>query len=458
MAGSATTTASRAADGREAILARYRERTPGSKAHHANARELLPGGINRNIVYHAPHPLVIRSGNGAYLTDVDGNRYLDMIGNYTSMILGHCPPGVVEAAEEQLCRGTAWAAVSEAEATLAGMIVERLPSAEQVRFTASGTEATMMAMRAARAHTGRPLIAKFEGGYHGIHDYATVSLFPPLDVAGPAERPTALAPPGIPDEVRDTVLVLPFNAPDAVAAIIEAHAERLAGVILEPIIGAGGIIPPADGFLPFLREITERHGIVLIFDEVISFRVAYGGAQEHYGVTPDLTALGKIIGGGFPTGAVAGLREIMAVFDPSAGPAPVTLSGTFHANPVMLAAGIATLEQLTRDAIEDLNRFARRVGDRLRQALATAPVPMRLNQVGSLLNIHVTDEPVVDYRSSARADLATMALLQMALLNEGVFLAPRGMACLSVPMTDADANLLLDAVGAGLEAITPALQ
>jgi glutamate-1-semialdehyde 2,1-aminomutase len=331
------------------------------------------------------------------------------------------------------------------------MLVERLPSAKQVRFTASGTESTMLAMRAARAFTGRPLVAKFEGGYHGLNDYAMVSVAPALDQAGPAEAPRSVGTPGVPPGTVESMVVLPFNDPAAVEAIVAKHKDRLAGIIVEPLLGAAGTILPKPGFLEFLREITRRNGMVLIFDEVISFRLAWGGAQSFYGVTPDLTTLGKIIGGGYPIGGIAGRAEIMALFDPTRAGA-ITLSGTFHANPVALVAGIATLKLLTADAIAAVNRRTERFAAAAAAILKRAALPLRIQSVGSLFNIHATAEPVTDYRAVARSDKEFLKLLHLSLLNEGVLLSPRGLGCFSVPMTDADVEFLLRALEQALAA------
>lgn len=427
------------------ILTRYRERTRTSYAAHQQALALLPGGVNRQIVYHAPHPLFIQRGQGAYVEDLDGNRFLDMLGNYTTLILGHCHPGVVAAVQAQLRNGTVWAGASQLESQLARLIVDRLPSVEQIRFTSSGTEAVMIAIRAARAHTGRPLIAKFEGGYHGLCDEAMVSVAPPLNDADDPMRPEAWVPAGIRPSVRNSVLVLPFNQPERVQASVAAHANELAAILVEPIMGVAGMIPPQAGFLEFLRDITVRQGILLIFDEVISFRVGYGGAQEALGVRPDLTILGKIIGGGFPVGALGGSRDVMRTFEPNTGPA-VFLSGTFHANPVTLAAGIATLRELTTSAVADLNNRGNQLRGKMQDIFSNSWQPAQVTGMGSLFHCHLTHESITDYRCCARGNRQLMEWLHLALLNEGVMIAPRGMGCLSMPATLEDIDFYLNAL------------
>ncbi len=277
----------------------YRQTTPASRAIHEAAVRVMPGGTTRTTTYFDPYPLYIDRGEGCRVWDADGTERIDMLGNYTAMILGHAHPKVVEAIRQQAARGTGFAAANPNEVLLATLLCERVPSLEAVRFCNSGTEATMFAMRVARAFTGRPKIARMEGGYHGTHDYAEVSTHPVVAKAGTSDAPIAQPDSiGTPGWILEHTVVLPFNHPDAAEAIIRREAEQLAAVILEPIIGAGGVIAATDEFLQRVRAVTSELGILLIFDEVISFRVAPGGAQSVYGVTPDLTTLGKIIGGG----------------------------------------------------------------------------------------------------------------------------------------------------------------
>ena len=442
-------TAARALSEPPGVLQEFHDRTSRSRDAYTRAKSRLPGGVNRNITYFAPHPVFFERGVGAGLFDIDGNKYCDFLGNYTAMILGHSNAEVAAAVRAQVLRGTTWGGATTTEFELADLIADRIPSMEMTRFTSSGTEATMMALRAARAATGRRLIAKFEGGYHGLHDYATVSLEPLLEQAGPRERPASVAPRGVPRDVADTVVVLPFNDADAVDAILAVHGPDLAAMIVEPVMGVAGVIEPRHDFLATLRSEADRHGIVLIFDEVISFRTAYGAAQSVYGVKPDLTTLGKVIGGGFPIGAVGGDPRIMEVFNPSARNS-VTLSGTFHANPVAMQAGIATLEALDAKVLGRLNADAERFLREVRVVLATSSRPVQLNAVGSLFNIHFSPSPVTDYRTSLCSDKGALRWLHLALLNEGILLAPRGLGCLSVPMTHGDLNRFVDGLDRAL--------
>ena len=306
----------------------------------------------------------------------------------------------------------------------------------------------MFAMRLARAFTGRPKIARIEGGYHGTHDYAEVSTHPDVDRAGPPDAPIAQADSiGTPSWALEQTVVLPFNNPDAAEAIIRREAGGLAAVILEPIIGAGGVIAATPAYLERLRSVTAELSILLIFDEVISLRVAPGGAQELYGVMPDLTTLGKIIGGGLPVAAFGGRAHVMELLDPRRKP-NLAQGGTYNGNPLGMAAGLAAMTELTPDVYEDLNRKGARVCEQLTEVLATHGVRAQVNGVGSLFAIHFTDQPVVDYRTKASSDQKVTHEFFLGLVNHGVLMAPRAMGSLSTPMEEADLERFIDAVDA----------
>jgi glutamate-1-semialdehyde 2,1-aminomutase len=378
--------------------------------------------------------------------DADGTERIDMLGNYTAMILGHAHPKVVEAISRQAARGTGFAAANPIEVQLATLLCERVPSLDAVRFCNSGTEATMFAMRLARAFTGRTKVARIEGGYHGTHDYAEVSTHPALSAAGPPEKPIAQPDSiGTPEWVLRQTVVLPFNNPDAAEAIIRREGDELAAVILEPIIGAGGVIAATFEFLKRLRKVTRELGILLIFDEVISFRVAPGGAQQLYGVTPDLTTLGKIIGGGLPVAAFGGRADVMELLDPRREP-NLPQGGTYNGNPLGMAAGLATMTELTPDVYEGLNRRAARVTEQLSEVFASHDVAVQVNNAGSLFALHFTHTPVVDYRTMAAANKKRTRDLFLGLVNNGVLMAPRAMGALSTRMAEQDIQQFIDAV------------
>jgi glutamate-1-semialdehyde 2,1-aminomutase len=427
---------------------RYVESTPKSHALYERATKALPGGNTRTTLFVQPYPFYFDHGLGCRVYDVDGNERIDFINNYTSLILGHAHPAVVAAVQRQAARGMSAAAPSELEVALAEAIIARLPSVDLLRFTNSGTEATMLALRAARAFTGREKIAKIVGSYHGTHDYAAVDVAPIGAVDGGSVTKNA----GIPGAVAETIVTLPFNDPPAAERMIEAHRHELAAVIVEPALGAAGIIPATPEYLRFLRQITERYGIVLIFDEIISFRVGHGGAQGQHGIRPDLTTLGKIIGGGLPVGALGGREAIMARFDPRR-PDHIGHGGTFNANPMTMAAGLATLAELTPDVYARLEGLARELRSRLLDLFSTLGVPAQVTQVGSLFNLHLTSAPVVDYPSASAGDRQLLARLYLAALNHGVAFTGRGMGCLSTPMGAAEIDAFVEAIRLAVEEI-----
>ncbi len=354
--------------------------------------------------------------------DVDGVERIDFISNYTSLMLGHCHPRVVEAVRRQAGQLMSVAAPNELEIELAEQIKGRLPSIEQLRFANSGTEATMLAFRAARAFTGRTKVGVFAGGYHGSHDYAA---------SIPGDVSVAPGGPGIPDAVADTLVVAPFDDVEGTRVALEPHLEDLAAVIVEPVLGSGGVRPASDEFLAFLREQTSEAGALLVFDEIISFRVGYHGAQGRYGITPDLTTLGKIIGGGLPVGALGGRVDVMGLFDPRRDDR-IGHGGTFNANPLTMAAGLATLEELTPDRYDALEALAGEL-----EAGVNAQTEATVTAVGSLFRVELPNA-------------APLPDLHLGLLANGVLMTPRGMGCLSTPMTTSEIEAFVDAVRVAL--------
>jgi len=397
----------RLADPRTAIHSRYLERTPRSRERFERAARSIPGGSTRTTTFSPPYPPFIDHASGAYEWDVDGNRYLDLLGNYTSLILGHAHPAVVEAVRRQLERGSAFAAPTELEVELAEELRRRLPSLDRVRFTNSGTESTMFAIRLARAATGRPLVGRFERSYHGTHD-------------GVVQPPT-----GVPDAIRGLTVDLPWGDPDAVERALAGREREVAAIIIEPVQGAGGLRAATPEFLRALRRFTSRHGIVLIFDEIISFRVGPDGAQGSFGVEPDLTTLGKIVGGGYPLAAFGGRADLMDRLDARRSDA-IPHGGTFNGNPVAAAAGLATLRTLTPDVYVRLEALGARLEERLRARLSASGVPFDLVRVASLFQL--------------RLGVGEPADLFLGLLAGGVHLAPRGMGALSAPVADEDVD------------------
>ena len=432
-------------------LARYKELTPKSRNIWEEAGDYLPGGDSRNSIFWAPYPIFVESGSGCHVVDADGVDRLDFVNTMTTLILGHAPPVVIEAVKEQLERGVVYNAPSRHQVRLAKLLCQRIPSFDLVRFTNSGTEATLNTLRAARALTGKSRFAKVEGGYHGTHDSVTVSLRVNPQKAGDAQHPIALASSaGLPDGTLEQVVIIPFNDTEAARRLLEENKDELASVIVEPVMGSVGMIPATAEFLTMLREFTRDNGIVLIFDEVISFRVAPGGAQQYYGITPDMTALGKIIGGGFPVGAFGGRRDIMELYDPTKGP-EVSHAGTFNANPVTMLAGAVTLEQLDPEVYRRLAEVTETLRQGVREVCQELEVPVQVTGLGSLFAIHFTGEPVRNYRDVAAEDTKLRSQVFLGLLNEGILTGTNLIGGLSTVISQEEVDTFLRAFKRVLE-------
>jgi glutamate-1-semialdehyde 2,1-aminomutase len=429
---------------------------------HSQSRELyqralksLPGGNTRTTVFMKPFPIYAASGAGCRVRDIDGNEYIDCINNFTSLIHGHAHPALIEAATKQLALGSAFGMPTESEIDLAELLASRLPSVEQVRFANSGTEAVMMALKAARAYTGRPKIAKCEGAYHGSYDYAEVSL-DPTPAAWGRNAPVSVAyAKGTPENVLADVITIPFNDVEAALSLIREHGPELACVLVDPMPNRAGLVPADKAYLEALRQVTREVGALLIFDEVITFRLGYHGAQGLWGIDPDLTTLGKIIGGGFPVGAIAGGKQFMSVFDPSSGKPPLPHGGTFSANPVTMRAGLAAMRLLDSAAFARLDKIGQVVRDGINAAFQKTGVPGCAVGLGSLLKVHFTDREIRDYRSAYLNDVETkrQTAFNAGLLNRGIVAANYGLMALSLPMTDADADMIVKAAEASLEEV-----
>ena len=433
----------------------YEEKNPRSRAAFERSSRVLPGGVSRILCYFPPFPCQTFSGDGCWMTDVDGNRRLDLFNCATALILGHRPPAVIKVVEEQLKHGTVYQTNSGLETILAEMLIERVASIEQIRFTNSGSEGTQMAIRAARAFTGRPKIAKMEGGYHGSHDSVEISVRVPAGAGGPAEMPAPVAgSAGINQNVLSDVVIVPYNDLAAAKNILAAHASQLACVIVEPILGSVGFVPAEREFLAGLREEARRLGILFILDEVQSFRLDRGGAQKLFGITPDMTCFGKIIGGGFPVGAWGGRKDIMALFNTATGKGTIPHAGTFNANPITMAAGIATMEQLTEPVYAGLNGHGDRLRTRLAELGTRYRVPMYVSGIGSMFKIHFSEASIRDYRATLQSSGLMHTALFLFGLNRGIFLSEGGRCCLSVPIGDPEVEEYLGVVEGFLTALT----
>jgi glutamate-1-semialdehyde 2,1-aminomutase len=384
------------------------------------AKQSIPGGVNspvRAFKSVGADPLFIKSASGCTITDEDGNTFIDYVSSWGPMIVGHCHPEVVAAVKQAVDGGASFGAPTERETTLATMVIDAVPSIEMVRMVSSGTEATMSAIRLARAYTGRDNIIKFSGCYHGHADSLLVKAGSGAATFGVPDSP------GVPADFARHTLTAEFNSLDSVKRLVADNHGDIACVIVEPVAGNMGTIPPREGFLEGLRDICTNEGIILIFDEVMTgFRVAYGGAQERYGVTPDMTTLGKIIGGGLPVGAFGGRRDIMEMLSPAGG---VYQAGTLSGNPLAMSAGIATLSILKQPGFyESLEEKSRELAEGIADAARLAGYPIQATRVGSMFCAFFSDQEVHDWPTAARCDTAAFSRYFTAMLNEGIYLAP----------------------------------
>ena len=402
------------------MSATERDRQRSSEELFAHAVELMPGGVNSPVRAFrgvGGTPRFIAGAQGATLTDVDGRSYIDYVGSWGPMILGHADPEVIDSLHAALGRGTSYGAPTELEVEMAEEIIDAVPSVEMVRMVNSGTEATMSALRLARGFTGRDKIVKFEGCYHGHGDSLLVKAGSGVATLGLPDSP------GVPATVAQNTVTVAFNDAGALEQVFSEVGEEVAAVIVEPVVGNMGCVPPAEGYLQGLREVTKRRGALLIFDEVMTgFRLARGGAQELYGVTPDLTTLGKIIGGGLPVGAYGGRRDIMEHVAPAG---PVYQAGTLSGNPLAMTAGLATLRRL-RDpgAYAQLERAGARLSEGFAEAARAAGVETTANRVGSMLTTFFTNQTVTDWTTASRSDRALYGKFFHRMLERGVYLAP----------------------------------
>jgi glutamate-1-semialdehyde 2,1-aminomutase len=384
------------------------------------ARNLIPGGVNspvRACKSVGADPLFIDRADGCRIFDVDGNEYIDYIGSWGPMILGHRHPAVIEAVSGVLGRGTSFGAPIDLEIKLARLIIDAVASVDIVRMVNSGTEATMSAVRLARGATGRDLVIKFDGCYHGHADTLLVAAGSGVATLGIPGSP------GVPEAVAKHTLSLPFNDIAAIQKIMHAQGDQVACIIVEPVAGNMGLVPPIDGFLQSLRQLTETHGALLIFDEVMTgFRVALGGAQSLYGVTPDLTCFGKVIGGGLPVGAYGGRRDVMAHVAPQGS---VYQAGTLSGNPIAMAAGIATLQQVMQDGFyEKLAQTTRKLADGLSAAAQHAGIPARVGHVGSMLGMFFADQEIHNFDDAKKCDLELFSAFYNGMRENGIYIAP----------------------------------
>ncbi len=434
--------------------------SPKSAVLFERAKRVMPGGVSRNTLLRAGHPLYVNHGKGCVVADVDGVERLDFANNMASHIHGHAVPPLIEAVTRQLPKGTAFTMASEGEVQFAEHLCARSKSFEQIRFVNSGTEAVMAGMKAARAFTGRPRIAKVEGCYHGAYDYAEVSQAPTPQNWGAADHPNPVAlAQGTPQGVTNDMVILPFNDPENAITILDQHAGQIACILIDPIPHRVGMVPVQWQFVNALANWARANNTLLMFDEVITFRSEFGGMQARFDILPDLTCMGKMIGGGFPVGALAGRREVMQVFTNSDQGVRLPHSGTFSANPVTMTAGLVAMQHFDEQAVKRLNALGDIARQGVAQAIELADVPASVTGAGSLLRLHLKAQAPRNYREAHLSPLETRVLeaLIEQLYAHGIMMIHTGAMALSTPMGQAHIDQLCETLHTCLLTIKPML-
>ena len=434
----------------ESLQAEYTARTPKSRAEWEKSRSVMPGGIIKGAYWKSPHPIYIVKAAGCNITDLDGNTYVDFENHHSTMILGHSHPNVVEALRKEIDRGIGLGHPTELDSQLAQEIVDRVPSIDKVRFTNSGTEASLHAVRLVRAASGKPKIAKFEGAYHGSHDALEHSTGAPVDKLGPADSPKAVpAHKGMSQGTQEEVVILPYSQPETVEMILREHKDEIAGVFYD---GKPGMFEISDEFTHFVRKTTKELGMYMVMDEVVSFRSGRSGYQGMVGVEPDLTIFGKVVGGGMPAGAIGGKADLMDMLDNTGTPTGISQSGTFSGNNFTVAAGLATLRSLTPDVYDHIYELKDRLVVGLEKAFAKARIPVRVVGRGTMVNFYFTDKPIRDYRAFVSQDTELFNRISNAVLLKGYNLGGGQMTLMvSSPMNTEMIDGFLTAMGEVLE-------
>ena len=423
---------------------------------------VIIGGVSRNTVFRRPHPFYASHASGCYVTDIDGVEHIDFANNMASLIHGHAHPAIVSAVVEQLMRGTAYTMATEVEVAFAQLLHDRVPSFERIRFVNSGTEAVMALIKAARAYTGRPMIAKAEGSYHGTYDFAEVSQTANPSNWGDIDEPNRVPlVNGTPQGVMDSVVIFPYNDTERTLALLDKYADQIACVIIDPVAHRIGLFEAEQSFVDAVYAWTRRNGALLAFDEVVTLRANYGGAQENYSVKPDLTSIGKIIGGGFPVGGLAGRNEIMKVLDPREKRILFPHSGTFSANPITMTAGRVAMELFNREAVNKLNTLTDIARQQIQEAAKEAGIPVSLTGAGSMFRIHFREQPPTRYREAYQPKEEVSILkefLDYMHVQQHIMMINTGTCMLSTAITRNEVDRLSEAMLNGFRHIKPKLE
>ena len=435
---------------------------PTSEDIYKQACKVLPGGVSRNTVFRKPHPYYVSKASGCFVTDIDGIQRIDFANNMASLIHGHANPQIVQAVTEQLQKGTAYTMATEAEVAFAQLLCDRVPGFEKIRFVNSGTEAVMTMIKASRAYTGRPKIAKAEGAYHGTYDFAEISQTANPSNWGDINKPNSVPLAyGTPQGVLNDVVIFPYNDIERTIAVLDQQAEQIACVLIDPVPHRVGLLEGKIEFIEALYEWTRKNGALLVFDEVVTFRVNYGGAQEKYPVLPDLTALGKIIGGGFPVGALTGRSDVMKVLDPSESKLLFPHSGTFSANPITMTAGRVAMELFDKKAVLKLNALTQKAIVQIEEAIKIADVPVSITGSGSMFRIHLKVSPPSTYREAYQTKETTALiteLLDYLFFEEKIMMVNTCSCMFSTALTQKEVDKLADAMLNGFRVIKSKLE
>ena len=437
------------------------EQRPTSEEIYKKACNVLPGGISRNTIFRKPHPFYVSNASGCHVTDIDGIQRIDFANNMASLIHGHANPQIVEAVIEQLKKGTAYTMATEAEVAFAQLLCDRVPNFDKIRFMNSGTEAVMAMIKASRAYTGRPKIAKAEGAYHGTYDFAEISQTANPANWGDINKPNSVPlANGTPQGVLDDVIIFPFNDIERTLSILDEHANDIACILIDPVPHRVGLIQAHTDFVEAMYNWTRKNGALLVFDEVVTLRVNYSGTQDNYSVKPDLTAMGKMIGGGFPVGALAGRADVMKVLDPSESKLLFPHSGTFSANPITMTAGRVAMELFDEDAVLKLNTLTQKAISQIREAIKIVDIPISITGAGSMFRIHLTETPPTTYREAFQTKEKTMLikkLLDYLFINEQIMMVNTCTCMFSTAITQKEVDILSDAMFNGFKLIKPEL-
>jgi len=428
------------------IIDAYVEKFPKSRVRHEKLINYIPGGATRSLSYFKPYPIHIDYGKGAYVYTHEGHALLDVTNAYGALVHGHADPDVVRAVQDGIEKGSQYSTPTDGQYNLAKLLCERIPGFDKVRFVNSGTEATLFAMRTARAFTGRDKILKMTGGFHGTHDCVAASTKKNVITAG------------IPAGMTQDMLEVPFNDGDALEKAVRENAGELAAVIMEPFLGAGGVVLPEEGFLKRARDITAAHNVLLIFDEIFSYRVDTGGCQQLFDVIPDLTTVGKVVGGGLPIGVFGGKNEYMNIFCHEKTDTPLYHSGTFNGYETVMQAGFAALSKFDKACVASVNALGDRLQAGLLKSFRENGLNIQSNQIGSLLNLHFVNQPITTAEQVLESVEELHGLMHLSMLSKGVFTIPRGLFILSTVITESEIDGLVDKIDDTLKELLPLIE